>query len=207
MSPASKTEEILQFWFMGATDETTADRKKAPFSNWFKKDKKFDDEIKQRFEGDILNAGKGKYSAWEEDIRGRLALIILFDQFTRNIYRNTAHMYACDAQALALTLRSLADGQIEQLELIERTFLLMPLMHTEDLAHQKLSVRSFQALAEAAKTKCPHNVAYYEYSLNYAVQHRNIVAKFGRFPHRNVILGRESTPAEVEFLKSKGSSF
>lgn len=202
-APAS----ILEFWFEGVTDNTLINNGAMPFRKWFSKNEKFDQEIRERFGGDLADAREGKCRSWEDSAQGCLALIILFDQFPRNMFRNDPKMFAYDALALARTLNAIHDGWDTQLSLIERTFLYMPLMHSEDLQVQKMSLEYFSKLITAAKARFPKNVSYYEYSFKFAKRHHDIVEKFGRFPHRNMILGRTPNPGEQEFLSKPGSSF
>lgn len=199
--------DILDFWFEGINDATPIDKRQRPFRKWFTKDAALDQEIRDRFEGDLNNARAGKYREWEQSPRSALALILLYDQFTRNMYRDTFKMYLADALAQELTLQ-LTSGQKERtLNLIERVFVYMPLMHAEDIQAQRLSVGYFAELVEESKKKNPGNTHYYSYSLDYANRHYAIIERFGRFPHRNAILGRTSTPEEIEFLKKSGSGF
>lgn len=202
-----KAEQILQFWFEGIDDNTPAGGQSNPFKKWFMKDEQFDRTIKERFEADIIKARWGAFKSWESSATGRLALIILYDQFPRNMFRNTSRMFENDPLALDLTLRSFQDGQDQDLLLIQRIFMYMPLMHAEQRKIQELAVKYFGILVEEAKQKVPLNVRYYANSLKYAQQHCDIVQRFGRFPHRNKILQRECTPEEEEFLKQSGSSF
>ena len=134
---------ILNFWFEGVTDETPINKGVMPFRKWFSKNEKFDQEIRERFGSDLSAAREGKYRSWENSAGGRLALIILFDQFSRNMFRNDPKMFECDSSALALTLLTIRDGWEGQLSLIERTFLYMPLMHSEDINVQKASLEYF----------------------------------------------------------------
>ena len=197
---------ILAFWFEGLNDQSVIQDSPAA-KKWFKKDFKFDAEIKERFEEEIINASCGKYREWEASMRGRLALIILFDQFSRNIYRNSPRAFESDPLALNLTLRSLKERTDKDLSLIERTFLYMPLMHSENFTDQEFSVKYFGDLVGDSRAVSPQNVPYYEYSLDYARRHRDIIKQFGRFPHRNQILRRPSTKEELAFLEMPGSSF
>ncbi len=200
-------QSILDFWFEGIDDSTPIDKSKRPFNKWFKTSKALDQEIRERFESDLDNALSGAYDAWEGSTAGALALILLCDQFTRNMYRDTPRMYTGDTLARELT-RRLTIGQKERtLILIERVFVYMPLMHAEDLESQELSVQYFQGLVEGSQQKNPSNTHYYSYSLDYARRHRVIIERFGRFPHRNKILGRVSTPEEIEFLNQPGFGF
>ena len=178
-------EKILEYWFEGVVDETPIDKRELPFRKWFAKDRKIDDEIRQRFESDLLQARQGQYKDWEDSIQGRLALIILFDQFSRNMYRNTPKMFENDSAALELSLRSIHEKIDGQLPLIERMFLYMPLMHSEDLNIQKLSLKYFEQLLEEAKQKFPQNAPYYQSNLGYAREHFAVIEKFGRFVRRD----------------------
>ena len=136
-----------------------------------------------------------------------MALVILFDQFSRNLYRNTAKMYATDLLALDLTQRSIADGMDKNLQLIERLFLYTPLMHAEELGVQQLSLIFFGELVKDCERSWPKNIDYFKYTFDYAQRHFEIIKCFERFPHRNKILNRQSTVEEVDFLKTPNSSF
>lgn len=177
-------EEILAFWFR----ET--DRQK-----WWVVDPAFDDLLRTRFQGHLLRAVAGELSSWRTNARGRLAEIIVLDQFSRNIYRGTPRAYSQDPQALALSQEAVAAGALLELqEEEERTFLLMPYMHSESRlvhVHAESLFRQFTP---------PGN---YEFEL----RHKAIIDRFGRYPHRNGILGRTSSDAEIEFLRQPGSGF
>lgn len=207
MDETEKVREILDFWFNGVDDKTFIDRKAAPFNKWFTKNADFDRQIKDRFENDVLKGGRGEYMSWTNTACGALALVILCDQFSRNIYRNTPQMFATDSLALEATCKTIRQEIDENFSLIERAFLYMPLMHAEDCTVQNMSVQCFEDLVEECKIKNPRNVSYYMYSLDYAHRHFTIIENFGRFPHRNVILGRISTPQELAFLSKLGASF
>lgn len=198
---------IFHFWFHFLTDDQAIDKKSPPVKLWFNGGKDFDEDIRQKFLRDYLRARAGEYKEWESSARGRLALVIIFDQFSRNMFRGTPQAFETDALALELAQRSIKDGKDKELMLIERVFLYIPFMHAESLALQEEGVRRFESLTEESKTKAPHNTSYFEYNLKYARQHRDIIAKFGRFAHRNKVLQRNSTPAEAEFLAKPGSSF
>ena len=168
-------EEVLQFWFTRA-------------SEWFAANPSFDDEVRRRFANAAQAALRGELDFWAENPRGRLALILLLDQVPRNIHRGSAQAFAGDAKArkLALEAGSARDWRPE-----ERMFLFMPLQHSEDPAMQEKSVELFRELKDAIPD------AYH-----YALEHRDVIARFGRFPHRNQPLGRKTTPEEAEYLKS-----
>ena len=175
--------QVLDFWFSEIEPEM-----------WFKKSDEFDAEIARRFGDTTRRALDGGLSEWATDADGCLALILVLDQFARNIYRDTPDAFAGDAQAIKLSERCVAESFIEVVEESKRTFMLMPMMHSEDLNVQEASLSLF-------KTYTPEN------NYDYAVKHRDIIARFGRFPHRNRILGRENTVREAEFLTKPGSSF
>ncbi len=203
----SQIENILEFWFEGVNDTVFIDKNKAPFKKWFAKDARFDAQIREKFEEDSAKARRGECKGWEKTIQGRLALVILFDQFSRNMYRDSPKMFESDSLALALTLRSIGERTDKDLPLIERLFLYIPLQHAESLEHQKISIGVFSDLLNEVKERNPKNIPYYEYTLNFAKRHFKIVEQFGRFPHRNAILKRTSTPQEMEFLQGPGSRF
>ena len=199
--------DILDYWFEGVNDQTKIDKKRMPFLKWFSGGTRIDAEIRSRFEGVYLKALEGGLKSWEETPRGTLALIVLLDQFPRNIYRNSPRMFESDSLALALTLHAIEKKSDTQLLLIERVFLYMPFQHAEDPAMQEKSLGCFERLVEESKKINPANTSYYAYTLDYARRHHAIIEEFGRFPHRNVLLKRPSTAAEQEFFLKKGSSF
>ena len=176
-------EEILNFWFKECKPE-----------QWFKKNEYFDKMIENRFSFVIENAIAGNLGNWEESETGCLALIILLDQFTRNVFRDTPQAFAGDKRALALSQLCCDKDYLTNPDIQRRQFMLMPMMHSENLAVQDASLPLFKKYASKKD---------YEY----AEKHREIIARFGRFPHRNVILGRKSINEELEFLKQPGSSF
>ncbi len=151
---------------------------------------------RERFTEDLMSARAGKLDDWLQSPRACLALVIVCDQLSRNIYRGQAEAFAADERARQATHYALAHGFNQQLRPIERAFLLMPLMHSENLGDQDEATQRFGELAREGA----------DFS-SYAKQHRDIVARFGRFPHRNRILGRATTDEETEFLKKPGSSF
>lgn len=192
-------EDVLVFW-LGAPGSPPL----ALAPQWFKKDEQLDATIRTRFEAPLEAAVRGELKTWQDSPRGRLALIILCDQFSRNMFRNTPRSFAQDPLALALSVEALSNGHYEQLEPVERGFVLMPLMHAENIEHQKRCVVEFQKLATEASSDLQ---GYFKNNVDYAEKHAVIIERFGRFPHRNAILERESTPEEVEFLKQPGSGF
>ena len=150
--------------------------------------------IENRFSSAIENAIAGNLGNWEESETGCLALIILLDQFTRNVFRDTPRAFAGDERALALSQLCFNKDYLTNLDIHRRQFMLMPMMHSENIAVQDTALPLFKKYAS-------------EKDYEYAEKHRDIIARFGRFPHRNVILGRKSSNEELEFLKQPGSSF
>ena len=203
----TRIREILSYWFQGIDDNTVIERQAFIVKRWFAKDKIIDDDIRGQFESDIQKGRTGEYRSWEDNIRGRLALVILYDQFSRNIYRNTLRIFENDSLALELTLRTIQERRQGELPFIEQMFLFMPLMHSEDLHIQRMSLECFESLIKGSGEKSPANVSYYEYTFDFARRHYEIISKFGRFPHRNAILKRISTDEELAFLKQPGSGF
>jgi uncharacterized protein (DUF924 family) len=196
---ASQTspEAILHFWFGNPQDP--AGEYDHQRRCWFQKDPDFDREIRQRFSAIFAAAAAGQLHPWQAQPQRCLALVLLLDQFSRNLFRGEPRSFATDPQALAVTEYALAHRYDQQLRPVERLFLYLPLEHSENLDHQLRSVVLFEALARSAPEL--------NSTLDYAYRHRDVIAQFGRFPHRNDILGRESTPAEIEFLKQPGSRF
>ena len=191
----SDIEEILSFWFSTIRDEPSYFEEYAP--RWFVQNADFDREIVRRFQAYYELAAQGQLTHWTETARGGVALILVLDQFPRNMFRNDPRAFATDPLAQQIAEQMIDAGFDQQLRLIERYFVYVPFMHSEDRTHQQRSVILFQQLAEER--------AYFESS--YAVRHQQVIERFGRFPHRNTVLGRDSTPAELEFLKQFGSSF
>lgn len=198
-----RAEEILQFWF-GELDEGGWDFDPARYDLWFGKSPETDRVVTERFGEDARAAAEGRLDPWAETPRGRLALVLLLDQFPRHIHRGKPEAWAQDPKAQRIVLEGLARGHDQALRPIERSFFYLPFEHAEDAALQARSVALYRALAEAA----PEAVrARYASFLDYAIRHQVIIDRFGRFPHRNAILGRESTEKEEAFLLLPGSSF
>lgn len=175
--------EILKFWFEELKPEQQ-----------FEKDLALDRVIEERFGALLPQAARGELWPWRETLEGRLAEIIVLDQFSRNIYRNDARSFAQDPMALALAQEAVRDPGHEHLPANQRAFLYMPYMHSESLQIHNEARRLFSQPG-------------LENNLKFENKHREILERFGRYPHRNALLGRESTPEEREFLKQPGSSF
>jgi uncharacterized protein (DUF924 family) len=171
---------------------------------WWGKRAALDAEIRRRFAPLVERAAAGELDAWLGTPRGRLALILLTDQFPRNIWRGSARAFAFDALARRWSEEAVAAGLDRGCAPLERVFLYLPLEHAEDHAAQAEAVRLFTALAEEVAPALRPQFAGY---LDYARRHQAVIARFGRFPHRNALLGRSSTAAEAEFLRQPGSSF
>lgn len=191
------TSKILDFWFSGISfdDEISNEA----MSKWWKKDPAFDLEIKNEFEEILKSALSGEYNDLLKSPRGRLALIILFDQFPRNMYRNIADSFAYDKIALDFATEGVSRELDMQLAPIQRSFFYMPFEHSESLSVQDRSISLYTKLFNESPDK-QKNI--FEDALDFAIAHKVIIAKFGRFPHRNKILGRESTAEEIEYLKN-----
>ncbi|UCD68928.1 MAG: DUF924 domain-containing protein [Betaproteobacteria bacterium] len=195
-------ESILQFWFGMATDDLAVAEQRAEI--WWKKRPPVDAEIRERFASVVDGAASGQHDAWLADPRGRLSMIILTDQFSRNMYRDTPRAFAFDPLALSWTKEGIASGADQALRPIERIFFYMPLEHSESIEDQERAVALITDLAAHVSSE---KRKLFEGFVGFAKRHRDIVQRFGRFPHRNTILGRSSTPEELEFLKQPGSSF
>jgi uncharacterized protein (DUF924 family) len=185
---------VLDFWF-GAADAPAGE---APRPVWFAADAAFDRAVGAHCAALHLEAAAGRLDPWAVTPRGALALVILLDQVPRNLYRGTPRAYATDAQALALARAAVAAGFDRALPPVPRWFVYLPFEHSEALADQQRSVALFEALR--------HHPATAE-ALDTVRRHHEIVARFGRFPHRNAILGRVSTQAELAFLQEPNSRF
>lgn len=178
-------DDVLDFWFAGDPG--------AWRDVWFRRQDDFDAAC-GAFAAALDAARQGALDHWADTPRGALALIILLDQFSRNLHRGSPEAFAADSQARALARRALAEGIDRQLEWLERIFIYLPFEHSEDPADQDESVRLFENL----------RIALGDLSAEHAYRHRDIIRRYGRFPYRNVALGRESTPEEQAFLASMG---
>ena len=187
-------EDILGFWF-GKPGEAGYGK---PRKVWFVKDAAFDEEVRLRFLADCELAAAGKLEDWQSAPAGCLALVILLDQFPRNMFRGQPQAFATDSQALFVAQHAVAQGFDRQMLPVQRWFIYLPFEHSENLEHQRRSVELFRRLSDDPDSAD---------TIDYAVRHLEIIERFGRFPHRNQILGRETTPEEAEFLKQPGSSF
>ena len=196
MSQPTAWQEVLDFWFADSVREPRALAGRARV--WFRSDAEMDRDIQRRFGDLVEQALAGGLGEWSEDIRGRLALVLLLGQFTRNIFRGSARAFAGDPRALALAREAIEQGQDEALAPVERAFLYMPLEHAEDLDVQTLSVeRALHNLDGVASGALRHQLQQF---LKAAREHAETIRQFGRYPHRNRVLGRENTAEEAAWL-------
>ena len=195
-------DSILHYWFGNSADDAEVVREKTIL--WWKKNPEVDEEIRRRFEAMLESEVKGELASWGNSPRGQLARMLLLDQFPRNMYRGTARAFAYDEQARRLARQALDQGVDRKLRPVERVFIYLPFEHSEDVQDQATGVQLFEALLE----KVPATVKQpFQNFLDFAKKHKEIVDHFKRFPHRNALLGRDSTPQELEFLKHPYSSF
>ena len=188
------SRDVLDFWYGSPSGPSGGEFRQA----WFEKDEAFDAEVRERFGGLYERAAGGELDGWREEAQSVLALVILLDQFPRNMFRGDRRTHATDDKALETSRYALERALDRELPPLGRMFLYMPFMHAEDREDQRRSVQLFEALAHAPDAPD---------LTEYAAGHRDIVERFGRFPHRNALLDRETTPEEAEFLTRPGSSY
>ncbi len=190
-------EKVLQFWF--APDSSTSEEERFSYRpQWFVKSNHFDNEVREQFLELWQQAKDGSLKSWEETPEGVLALIILLDQMPRKMFRDQPASFETDGKALHLAKQAILKEHDMNLHPVQRWFMYLPFEHSESIRDQEISVELFSEL----QTLMPDSQV-----LDYAERHRKIIARFGRFPHRNKILQRKSTPEETEFLKQPGSGF
>lgn len=193
-----RIEEILQYWF-GKVDESVF-----PTPNrthiWFGHDQQVDEEIRAKFSYDLEKAVLGEHIDWEDSSRGALALIILYDQFSRHVYRDTPLAYAQDTKALDMCLRGIEKQYDHVISLLERAFFYFPMMHSENIDIQATSIRAYKILVDLS---FPEAKSVFDGFLDHALKHFDVIKRFGRFPERNKILNRVSTEEEIKYLKKE----
>jgi uncharacterized protein (DUF924 family) len=189
-----RAKEVLEFWFGDSDLRADVVRRKV----WFVKDPRFDEEIRSRFFATCEDAARGAFTPWLQDARECLALIILLDQFPRNLFRGEPRAFATDPDALASAQHAVERGFDQFVAPGARMFFYLPFEHSEDIAMQRRAVALFEAMREIPEMS---------EAIRYAQLHFDVIRRFGRFPHRNAILGRISTPDEEAFLRTPGSSF
>jgi uncharacterized protein (DUF924 family) len=202
-----QAQTVLDFWFADAAQSAEALDRRTRI--WFGMGSdaeidQLDELIRSRFAGLVEQAVRGELDSWAASPRGRLALIILLDQFPRNIHRGTGRAFAGDAASLALTCQGMWLGSDRLLSGCERVFFYMPLQHAESTAMQEKAVAAFSSLVNETSEQ---ERAFVEMCLPYALVHRDIIRRFGRFPHRNALLARDSTPAERAYLAADAPDF
>jgi len=193
---ATPIDKIHAFWFGKLTPDGMSPA--SQHALWFTKRKDTDRKIAKNFQSLVEQAIAGERDSWVDSPEGLIALVLLLDQFTRNIFRDSANAFAGDARALALAQTAMSQGRHLKLPAIHQVFLLLPLEHSEDLEIQEQCVEGFGALQ--SRTALPQIADY----SRYAIAHRDVIAQFGRFPHRNKILGRHSTEEELIYLETHG---
>ena len=198
----SLSDDILSFWFADSLSSAEAARLRSGV--WYGSNSDFDDEIRTRFEPTLERAAARELDGWKADPRSALALTIVLDQFPRNLYRGTPRAFELDRLAVEVCVQSLETGHIAKLHPVEAVFALLPLEHSEDLAMQHRSLKEYSALVARAPAELEKTLSD---NREYAQQHFDIVERFGRFPHRNAVLGRESTTEELEYLGAGGATF
>jgi len=186
---------ILEFWFRGR--ETDSPGLDSRMKQWFGSDEVFDSEIREAFSEEVERAASGQRRDWIKSPRGRLAVILLLDQFPRNIHRGSAAAFGHDGKALALTLDGIRLGLDRHLTPLERAFFYMPLQHAENIKVQALAVKAYNGLAELVDDTRRET---FQTMAEFAELHHDIIERFGRFPHRNAVLGRANTADESAFL-------
>lgn len=192
-----RIHELLGHWFgnVGSADLPTSDRTDL----WFNSDSALKNELTAIFSDEYSQAISGSLEDWADTARGRLALIIFLDQFSRHLNQHNDQAFAYDTRAIALCLDGIEKGMDHQLTLIERVFFYMPLVHSEDAAHQEKSIRLYQELVSLSMSE---TTQIYQLFLAYAYAHFRVIKEYGRFPQRNKVLNRVSTEAELVFLKA-----
>ena len=199
---ATTPKDVTTFWFRDATRSPEALERRGAV--WFGAEPAFDRECATRFAASLEDAARGVLDDWTGTPQGLLALVILLDQMPRNIHRGSPAAFAHDVQAAAHCIAGIESGQDRSLHPVERVFLYMPLQHAEDLGLQRRSVERFESLAAEVDDAWRGRFAE---NAHYARLHHDIVERFGRFPHRNRILGRESTEEELRYLADGGPTF
>jgi uncharacterized protein (DUF924 family) len=191
-------DEILDFWFEPGRP-AGSDERMRKMKRWFMGGEAMGQEIAQRFGSDVEHALAGAYADWEREPESLLALVLLLDQFTRSLFPNTPRSFAGDPKAQELAARAHDAGTDRKMTLDQRLFLLMPFMHAEDLG---LSERAVELTEKLVADSPADQKGFYSTSVEQATKYREVIARFGRFPHRNAALGRTPTPEEAEFLRT-----
>jgi uncharacterized protein (DUF924 family) len=200
----SRAEAILAWWFEGGDDANPIGPGSPCYQRWFRGDPAVDAQVADRFSEDVLAARAGALDAWRGSARGELALILLLDQFPRHLWRGRAEAFASDAAALELARDCIAAGRDEQLALIERIFVYLPIQHSERIADHAQAFERFRALEAQARASGAGVAALCAGAIGEQQDHHDTLLRFGRYPYRNAALGRRSTPEELAYLESRG---
>ncbi len=205
----ASSAEVLDYWFGTISHEQPFDMQSVQMQRWYGKSSEIDAEIRRRFEPlyESLRQTQVSVDDSERSVEEALANLIVLDQFPRNMYRDTPRMYESDTLALDLAQWIHGTAAFDKLDLFRQLFTMVPFMHAEDAEAQRVVVGQFEKLRDRVRDAGLPNSTFFDQALDFAYRHAEIVNRFGRFPHRNAILGRKSTAEEVEFLKLPGSGF
>lgn len=195
-------DRILEFWFEGFDDDTVVTTELELHKWWFDRSPEMIQKIAEGFKPDVKRASYGEYDGWK-DPQGRLALVIVCDQFSRCLGYGTAQAYENDLKALEAALFCVKKGEDKELTLFERLFLYLPLMHSETDEIQTISVQKYTEIVNEAQETEDKNIAYFQYVLNMAENHAALIHEFKRFPQRNKILKRKSTSTEINYVQNE----
>ena len=206
----ASSDEILDYWFGDVAEDRPFDRQSVQMQRWYGKSPDIDEEIRRRFEPlyeSLRKRAANGAVGTDGSLLDLVATIIVLDQFPRNMYRDTPRMYESDEIALRLAREALADAGFRDLDLFRQLFTLLPFMHAEDIGAQQVVLDNFERFRGRARERNLPSVGFFDQAMEFAHRHRDIIRRFGRFPHRNAILGRSSTPEEVAFLDQPDSGF
>lgn len=199
-----RAEAVLAWWFEGGSDVQPIGPGSPCYQRWFRGGAAVDAEVAARFADEVQAARAGEFEAWRGQPRSELALLLLLDQFPRHLYRGQALAFASDAMALAIAREAIAAGRDEQLALIERIFVYLPVQHSEVLDDHTLAFERFRALAAQAQARGAAVARLCEGAIGEQQEHFDTLQRFGRYPYRNLALGRVSTPDELAYLAARG---
>lgn len=201
-APSGVAQQIHDYWFGPAGDWLQVID--TNYRRWFEKGRDLDEEIRTRFSGNLDAARRGELDDWHDSVIGILALILLLDQFPRHLFRASAAAFSCDARALEICQAGIERGIDEAMSPVQQSFFYLPLQHAEDLAAQDSSIELMERRSREAP---PELREYMTNTLDYARRHREIIQRFGRYPHRNALLGRPSTREEQTYLDAGAARF
>jgi len=198
----AKVNNILGFWFREVSSPNKISSQTV--QKWFQTDSEFDKEVTLRFRNQLVQGLEGSYDSWKSFARGSLALTILLDQFPRNMFRNQPEAFKYDQKALDVCLSAIERKQDNELYPFERMFLYMPMEHCEDLEMHDLMLEKLSQLSQSCDSSIGELVRTW---VHFAERHRQVIKRFGRYPHRNLVLGRESTKEELKFIEENPQGF